>query len=241
MLDLKFIRENIELVKKGVASKNFDPDLVDKVLDLDEKKRKLQAEIEELRAERNRIAKEKNIERGKEIKSELQGKEPDLEKLESDLNNVLNQIPNLPSDKTPVGKGEKENVEVRKNGAPREFSFKPKNHLELGKSLGILDFESGAKVAGSQFYYLYGDGALLELALVSYAMEKLSNSGFQPVITPDLAKSRYYLSTGYSPKGDEAQTYTIEGEDLGLIATAEVTLAGKHADEVILEQDLPIK
>src|SRR3989344_5409743 len=208
MLDLKFIRENIELVKKGVASKNFDPDLVEKVLDLDEKKRKLQAEIEELRAERNRIAKEKNIERGKEIKSELQGKEPDLEKLESDLNNVLNQIPNLPSDKTPVGKGEKENVEVRKNGAPREFSFKPKNHLELGKSLGILDFESGAKVAGSQFYYLYGDGALLELALVSYAFETLSKEGFVPVITPDLAKSRFYLGTGYAPKGDEAQTYT---------------------------------
>ena len=93
--------------------------------------------------------------------------------------------------------------------------------------MGILDFETGAKVAGSQFYFLYGDGARLELALTMYVFDKLSSKGFLPVITPDLAKSRYYLGTGYQPKGDEAQTYTIEGEDLGLIATAEVTLCRK--------------
>jgi len=104
-----------------------------------------------------------------------------------------------------------------------------------------LDFETGAKVTGSQFYFLYGDGALLELALISYVFELLSKEGFTPVITPDLAKSRYYLGTGYMPKGNEAQTYTIEGEDLGLIATAEVTLAGKHADEIIAEDQLPLK
>jgi len=113
--------------------------------------------------------------------------------------------------------------------------------LELGTSLGILDFETGAKVTGSQFYFLYGDGARLELALSMYALDKLSQKGFLPVITPDLAKSRYYLGTGYTPKGDEAQTYTINDEDLGLIATAEVTLAGKHADEVIPESRLPLK
>jgi seryl-tRNA synthetase len=130
---------------------------------------------------------------------------------------------------------------LRKWGNIPTFDFEIKDHLELGTELGILDFESGSKVSGSQFYYLYGDGALLELALIQYAFEVLSQEGFLPVITPDLAKSRYYLGTGYAPRGDEAQTYTIEDEDLGLIATAEVTLAGKHADEVILEKDLPIK
>jgi len=104
-----------------------------------------------------------------------------------------------------------------------------------------LDFETGTKVAGNKFYFLYGDGARLELALVQYVFDLLSKEGFLPVITPDLAKSRYYLGTGYLPKGEEAQTYKIEGEDLGLIATAEVTLAGKHADEIISEDKLPIK
>src|SRR3972149_7299341 len=196
MLDIKFIRDNIDLVKKGVSNKNSDRTLVDKVLKLDEAKRGLQVEVENLRAERNKVAKEKNIEKGKEIKLKLQKKEPELEKLEKELTTILNQIPNIPSDKTPVGKGEKENVELKKWGEPKDFGIKPKDHLELGTALGILDFEAGAKVAGSQFYFLYGDGALLELALVSYAMELLTKEGFMPVITPDLAKSRYYLGTG---------------------------------------------
>lgn len=290
MLDIKFIRENVDLVKKGVAAKNFDISIVDKALKVDEEKRKLQVEVEKLRAEKNKlsdkkeysdeaiqaalnilktenepkfngnilkIAKEisksktkvnddvleiaKEISRSKEIGKSLKEKQPKLEGLESEFSDLLNQIPNLPSDKAPVGKDEKENVEVKKWGEPKKFDFKPKDHLEIGKSLGILDFETGAKVTGSQFYYLYGDGARLELALVQYAIDKLSAAGFMPVITPDLAKSRFYLGTGYMPKGNEAQTYTIEGEDLGLIATAEVTLAGKQADEVILENNLPLK
>lgn len=241
MLDIKFIRENPDKVKKGVADKQHDPSVVDKVLEIDEKKRKLLSEIESLRADKNKAADTKDIEKGKEVKKELQKKEPELKKLEEELATALNEIPNIPSPKSPIGKDEKENVEVRKWGEPRKFDFEPKDHLELGKNLGILDFETGAKVTGSQFYFLYGDGALLELALVSYAFELLSKEGFMPVITPDLAKSRYYLGTGYMPKGNEAQTYTITGEDLGLIATAEVTLAGKHADEIIPEDKLPLK
>ena len=151
------------------------------------------------------------------------------------------QIPNLPLPQVPFGKNERDNVEVKKWGKPTEFNFQPKDHLELGKNLGILDFEAGAKVSGSQFYFLYGAGALLEIALVQYAMDLLYKEGFTPVITPDLAKSKFYLGTGYMPKGNEAQTYEIEGEDLGLIATAEVTLAGKHSDEIIPEQELPLK
>src|SRR3990170_8598144 len=243
MLDIKYIRENPDKVKKGVADKQYDSTLVDKVLDLDEKKRKLGVEIENLRAERNKLSSKEHVasSKGKEIKENLKELEPSLVKLEDVLNELLNLIPNLPSEKAPVGKGEKENVEVRKWGEPRKFEFTPKDHLELGKNLNILDFETGAKVSGSQFYFLYGDGALMELALVQFAFELLSKEGFLLVITPDLAKSRYYLGTGYAPKGNEAQTYTVDGEDLGLIATAEVTLAGSHADEVIPEEKLPLK
>ena len=215
--------------------------MVDRVLDVDGKRRKLIVEVEELRAKRNKVSEEKNIEEGKKIKEELKAKEPQLTKIEEEYNEIINQIPNLPLDATPIGKSEKDNVEVRKWGEPKKFDFTPKDHLELGKSLGILDFEAGAKVAGSQFYFWYREGAALELALVQYAMELLSKEGFIPVITPDLAKSRYYLGTGYMPKGNEAQTYEIKDEDLGLIATAEVTLAGKHADEIINAGELPLK
>jgi seryl-tRNA synthetase len=241
MLDIKYIRENKEEVKKGVAAKQYDPKLVDKVLKLDKERRELIVGIEKLRADRNKFAKTKNIEGGKKVKKQLQKIEPKLKKATEEYQQALNEVPNIPSPKAPVGKSEKDNVEVRKWGEPKKFDFKPKDHLEIGKSLAILDFETGAKVAGSQFYFWYGDGALLELALVRYAFDLLSKEGFLPVITPDLAKSRYYLGTGYLPKGDEAQTYEIEGEDLGLIATAEVTLAGKHADEVIPENELPKK
>lgn len=241
MLDINYIRENPEKVKKGITSKGFSSGLVDKVLELDEKRRKLLADFEELRHQRNEAAQEKNIEEGKKIKKTLSLIEPKLKESEELYNEAIQAIPNLPLDNVPQGKGEEENKEIKKWGEPRKFDFKPKDHLELGTSLGILDFETGAKVAGNKFYFLYGDGARLELALVQYVFELLSKEGFLPVITPDLAKSRYYLGTGYMPKGEEAQTYKIEGEDLGLIATAEVTLAGKHADEIIPEDELPIK
>lgn len=241
MLDINYIRENPEKVKKGIAAKNFSAELIDKVLELDEKRRKYLADFEELRHQRNEAADEKNIEQGKKIKKALSEIEPKLKEVEGLYNEAIQAIPNLPLDNVPQGKGEEENKEIKKWGEPRKFDFKAKDHLELGTSLGILDFETGAKVTGNKFYYLYGDGARLELALVQYVFDLLSKEGFLPVITPDLAKSRYYLGTGYMPKGEEAQTYKIEGEDLGLIATAEVTLAGKHADEIIPENKLPIK
>ena len=196
--------------------------------------------VENLRAKRNQLTKDQ-IEEGKQLKTQLKEMEPQLKEVEKSLFEILNKIPNPPSNLAPKGKSDKDNIEVRKWGVVPKFDFKPKDHLEIGTNLKILDFESGAKVAGSQFYYLVGDAALLEIALVRFAFDLLSKEGFLPVITPDLAKARYYLGTGYAPKGNEAQTYTIEGEDLGLVATAEVTLAGKHADEVLIEEQLPIK
>jgi len=240
MLDIKYIRENIDLVKTATKNKGFDETVVDKLIEVDIERRKLIQQTEEIRAKKNKLTK-KDIEEGKKLKTELKEFEEKLKVIEEEFNELLWKVPNIPSSKAPIGKNDKDNVEIKKWGTPTKFTFIPKGHLELGKSLGILDFEAGSKVTGSQFYFLYGDGALLELALTQYVFDKLSKLGFLPVITPDLAKSRYYLGTGYAPKGDEAQTYTIEGEDLGLIATAEVTLAGSHADEVIPENVLPLK
>jgi seryl-tRNA synthetase len=240
MIDRRLLRDQPDVVKAAIASKGYPADLVDKAAALDQQRRELLVKIENLRAERNKL-KAGDKDRGKQIKDELKGMDPALSEIDAELGEVLRLIPNLPFPDVPVGKSEADNVEVRKWGTPRQFSFPPLDHLQLGQRLGILDFETGAKVTGSQFYFLYGDGALLELALVQYALHKLAAAGFTPVITPDLAKSRYYLGTGYAPKGNEAQTYTIEGQDLGLIATAEVTLAGKHADEIIPADRLPLK
>jgi len=240
MLDIKFIRDNSEVVKQGVSAKGYKTETIDELLKLDKAFRALKTQIEALRSQRNTLTKDQ-ADQGKNIKEDLKKLEPELDQVEKEVSALLNTIPNLPAADAPVGKSEKENLELRKWGTPKKFDFPIKDHLELGKNLGILDFESGAKVTGSQFFYWFGAGALLELALVQYALNKLSQAGFVPVITPDLAKSRYYLGTGYQPKGDEAQTYTIEGEDLGLIATAEVTLAGLQADEVIPESKLPFK
>lgn len=240
MLDIKFIRENVDFVKTATKNKGFDDSVVDKLLEIDKERRKLIGATEEIRAKKNKLGKD-DIEEGKKLKLELKELEEKLKTVEKEYEKLLWLVPNIPSNKVPVGKNDFENVEIKKWGTPRNFDFNPKDHIELGNNLGILNFEVGAKVAGSQFYFLYGDGVLLELALTHYVFDKLSKKGFLPVMTPDLAKSRYYLGTGYAPKGDEAQTYTIEGEDLGLIATAEVTLAGSHADEVIPEEKLPIK
>ena len=240
MLDIKLIRENPDSIKKGITAKNNDPKLVDKVLELDEKRRKLLGSIETLRARRNTLGKE-DVDTGKEIKNKLKEMEPDLKNTEQLLNDTLLQIPNLPASDVKPGKDESGNEIIKKWGEPTKLDFQAKDHLTLGTSLGILDFETGAKVTGSQFYFLYGDGAILELALVRFALDLLIKEGFTPVITPDLVRSRYYLGTGYAPQGNEAQTYTINNSDLGLIATAEITLAGKHADEVIPENKLPLK
>lgn len=240
MIDINLIRENPEQVKEGVRKKGYDASLVDEVLVFDKKHKDVLQKVEKLREERNWLAKDgidSNREKGKEIKEELKALEPELEMAEAEYLLALGQIPNLPSDKAPTGAGEEDNKEVSRWGEPDKT--KSKDHLEIGKALDIIDFERGAKVAGSGFYYLKGDGALLELALAQYGLKFLSDKGFTPVITPDLAQKRFYEGTGYLPKGEEAQTYTINDGELGLIATAEVTLAGYHADEILNQKDLP--
>jgi len=238
MIDIKLIREQTELVKVGVAKKNFDTSKIDVVLELDKKRLELLQKVEGLRQERNTLTKE-NFERGKEIKDELKSLEPQLEEVEKQFKQLINEIPNLPADESPVGKGEDENKELRIVGEKPQFNFAVKDHVELGKDLDILDFEAGAKLSGAGFLYLKNGGALLEMALVSYGLQFLAHRGFTPIITPDLAREKYYLGTGYNPKGDEAQTYKIEDSDLGLIATSEVAIAGYHADEILQSLEEP--
>lgn len=243
MIDINLLRKDPDKVRQGIAKKGYGTSIVDEVLKLDSERVELLQKVDQLRAERNKIAKERsleNIEKGRQIKKQLQELEPRLEEVEVKYLLELNQIPNLPSDESPVGRSEKDNVEVSKWGEVSQFAFEPKDHVQIGKDLDILDFEAGSKVTGSGFYYLKGDGALLEIALVHYGLDFLRKKGFVPVITPDLAQKRFYEGTGYLPRGPEAQTYTT-ADDLGLIATAEVTLAGYHADEILQAKDLPKK
>src|SRR3989344_4878375 len=214
MLDINFIRDNLEEVKKKVSTKNYDSSLLDKLLDIDEERRRLLGKVDDLRAEKNKAAEEKNIEKGKEVKTKLEELEPQLKKKEEEQFHYLSQVPNLPFDNVPVGKGEEDNKILKEVGEKPNFSFKVKDHVELGKDLDILDFETGSEVAGSGFYYLKNEGVILELALVHYAMDILREKGYTAIITPDLAREKYYLATGYLPKGPEAQTYQIADTDL---------------------------
>lgn len=244
MIDIKLIRSNPHLIKNKISLKGCDPEIVDKFIASDKEYKKLLSEVEELRSKRNKFPKNNaniNIKDAKKLKLTLQKLVIELNSQEEKTIQIINSIPNLPLDNVPAGKTENDNKVLKVWGDKPNFSFKPKTHFELGKTLGLLDFESGSKVAGSQFYFLFGDAVLLEFALIEYVLKLLVKEGFIPVITPDLAKSKYYLGTGYIPKGDEAQIYTIEGQDLGLIATAEITIAGLHADTVLPENKLPLK
>ncbi len=241
MIDINILRNNPQKVKDGVAAKGYDPALVDKAIAADIAWREILARVEVLRARKNKAAKECDTEAGKIIKNELAALRQKLAESEKNAISVLGQIPNLPDENAPRGVGEQENVEIKKWGEAKEFDFEPKDHLELGQNLDLLDFERGAKVTGSQFYFLKNDLVRLEFALIQFGLEFLSEKGFKLICTPDLAKSRYYLGTGYNPKGDEAQIYEIKDTDLGLIATSEVTMAGYHADEVLPKKDLPLK
>ena len=253
MLDIKFIRENTEKLTNALKNRGVDFD-VNYLLELDERRRAKIKEVDDLRARQNGFSEkianrgstpvtgvEPLLEESKKIKAKLGDIEFELKTLEEEFQELMYKIPNIPGAEVPVGKDEKDNVVVREVGKKPKFSFEPKDHLELGTELDIIDFETGAKVSGSDFYYLKDKGVFLELALVRYALDFLSQKGFSLWLTPDLARSKFYLGTGYMPRGSEAQTYVVENSDLGLIATAEITLAGIHADEILDDKKLPLR
>lgn len=251
MLDLKYIRENAETVKENCVNRGVEAD-VDLLVELADRRSALITELNELRQNQNEAAKnigrerdeekrQKLIEESRAAKDEAPKKESELHEVEGRLEEEQLKIPNITHPDSPIGKDDSENVEIKRWGGIPEFDFEVKDHVELGESLGIIDFDAGAKTTGSKFYFLRGDAVLLELGLIRYAMDILIEKGFTPTITPDLARDEMLVGTGFIPRGPEAQIYSVEGGDLSMIATAEITLAGSLADEIIDESELPIK
>lgn len=243
MFDLKFLRHNLSEAKEILKKRNVDINL-DELVSLDKKRSELIQRIEKLREERNKVSKsfsEDNKKKGIRIKEELKKLEPELEKISGGLKNLLNSLPNTLDPHTPIGIDEKDYKELKKWGTPPAFDFQPLDHVELGKKLDIIDFEKGAKVSGSQFYFLKDDAVFLEHALMQFAFDILKEEGFKFMETPDLAKIAVLDGIGFQPRGPESQIYKVEDEDLGLIATAEVTIGGYHKDEILNEKDLPLK
>jgi seryl-tRNA synthetase len=240
MLDIQYIRDNSEKVKKATMDKGFDGSVVDKLLEVDAERRKIIVEVEDMRARRNKLGKE-DIEEAKKLKVELKEKEEAQDRINAEFKDLMYKVPNISADDVKVGTPE-ENEVIKTVGEIPKFDFPVRDHLDIGKLTDSIDFESGAKVAQSGFFYFKNDLALLELALAQYAFEKLSAKGFTPVITPNVAKERNIVGCGFQARSDkERQIYHIEDEDLDLIATAEITLVGMHTDEVFNEQDLPKK
>ncbi|MDO8452700.1 MAG: serine--tRNA ligase [bacterium] len=261
MLDINFIRENPEKVKEAVTNKQGDASVVDEVLSLAQKRVGLIQRTEELRQERNQIAKadsEENRVRGREIKEELKKLEPELEEVEKEYKNILYKIPNVPFDEVPVGKDESENKVVRKVGEPKKFSFKPKDHLALGEALGIIDVETASKVTGARFGYLKGDAVLLEFALNMFVIGILTNEEklkeiadkagldvntkpFIPVLPPVMIRPEVFTRMARLDPGQEEERYYLPKDDLYLIGSAEHTLGPMHMDQTLAEKELPIR
>jgi len=242
MLDIRYIRENTAKVKENIKNRGLKVD-VDKLLVLDKQRIELLFEVEALRNAKNKpsgkptASELTELLKIKEKEDKLSGK---LNLVESDYKSILFTVPNMSHPETPLGKDDSENVEIRKTGVIPKFDFTPLDHAELGEKLDIIDFEAGTKVTGSKFYFLKNDAVLLEQALLNYGLELLQKEGFTLVATPDLAKTELVNNMGYQPRGPEAQIYNIEGGDLSLVGTAEITLGGLYAGEMIDEKKLPI-
>ena len=238
MLDIKFIRKNLKEVEEAIKRRRVDVNLKH-LLDLDDKRLELIKTTENLRHERKQVAEKKDIKAGKKIKSKLNKSEDVLREVEQQFEEYLEQVPNLLSKDVPDGKDEGDNEQIRSWGKKTKFKFEPKDHIQIGKNLGIIDEERAAKVSGHGFYFLIDEGAMLELALINWATHFLVKKGYIPVITPELVRKKFVEGTGYLPRREKPDIYKIEGEDLYLAATAEIPLAGLHADEILAEQDLP--
>lgn len=251
MLDTKFIRENLDAVKANCLARNVRVDL-GRFTSLDEDRRRAITELEETRRSLNDLSskmkgkmeqaeREKLIAEGKSLKAKIQNSEARVAQLEAEFDALLRSIPNMTHPDVPIAATEEGNREIRKWGKPREFSFKPLDHLELGTRLDLIDFDTAAKVAGQKFYYLKNEAVLLEQALINYALQALIKEGFTPVITPDLAREQILAGIGFNPRGEETQIYSVANTDLCLIATAEITLGGMLSDAILEEAKLPLK
>jgi seryl-tRNA synthetase len=269
MLDIKFIRENAEAVRTACRTKAVACDL-DRLLAVDARRRAIQQEAdalrgkskelsgqvalyrnpkskwyqtalaqghtaEELKAEGHRIQAE-----SAQVKQRVKESEEEAKTIAEEFQALMLTVPQVPSAKTPVGKDESDNVEVRRVGEPRTFDFEPKDHVELGKALGIIDVERGVKLAGTRNYLLRGIGTLMHHAILRLAMDTITSRGYEPVTVPVLVRDEMMVGTGYYPGGEE-QAYRCERDGKSLVGTAEVSLTALHGDEILSASDLPIK
>ena len=236
MLDLKYIREHIDEVRANLTARGSRVDL-DALLQLDEQRRRVVNELNEVRRKRNELSesirgrKPSDAERtrGRELKEAEPALEASLAQVETELDALNRSVPNLTLPDVPAGVSEESNVEVRRWREPKSFAFPPLDHVALVERHQLVDFEAGAKVAGQKFYFLKNEAVLLEHALVRLALDRTRARGFTLFQTPDLARREVCAGTGYNPEGPERQIYTIEDHDLALIGTAEITLSGMHA------------
>jgi len=237
MLDIKFIRENLDLVEKGVKNKGAKVD-IDKIVKLDKERRKLIQEIESLKAEKNKLG-VKDKKQGKEIKDKIKKIEPELQKVEKDLNKLMFQVPNLPLDDVPVGRDEKDNKVIKKWGQPKAGQPKPKDYLVLAENLDIIDVKRAAKVSGTRFGYLKGGAVMLEFALIQLAFDVLLKEGFIPIVPPVMIKAEMAKGMGYIEQLGEEEAYYLPKDDLYLVGTSEQSVGTMHTNEVFNEKDLP--
>ncbi|HLZ25287.1 MAG TPA: serine--tRNA ligase [Ktedonobacterales bacterium] len=251
MLDLAFIRDHPDLIKEVAARRHTAVD-VDALLAIDGDLRETRRRAEDLRAEQNRLnkaireagadreARERHIARGREVATALKELEPRERELEAQLRELWLLVPNIPDASVPDGAGEEDNVEIKRIGEPRRFDFEPLDHVTLMNALDMLDIERGVKVAGSRSYILKGDAVLLEMALLQFALHRVSQKGFMPLSVPAMAKEFCFYGNSQFPRGRD-QTYALPEDDLYLVGTAEVSITGMHSGEILREQDLPIR
>jgi seryl-tRNA synthetase len=249
MLDIKFIRENKDVIKEGAKKKHIEVD-IDGLLSIDEKRLELLSRVEFLRGEQNKmnnsIASEKDMTiRGqmigemKMVKEDLVVKEEELKIIMIEWQKLMLSVPNVPDMSVPEGESDEDNQEIKEWGEKPSFSFEPKDHVELMTNLKMVDFERGVKVHGFRGYFLTGDGVRLSMAIWNYAMDFFSQKGFTPFIPPIIVNRKTFFGTGYLPQGEEDLYKTQDGDFLA--GTAEVPIMGFHADEILKEEELPKK
>ena len=249
MLDINLIREKPDIVRGALRDRQEGTSAVDSVLNLDEERRSLIGQVETLKAERNVVTREigrmkEPAERGTKIEAmRLVGEriselDSQLRDIESQLDDVMATLPNIPDPCTPYGVDEDENVEIRIVGDIPEFDFEPKPHWELGPELGIINFEQGVKITGSRFYVLSGAGARLQRALIAWMLDLHARQGYTEKYTPFMVQSKTLFGAGQLPKFED-NLYRDHEEDLWMVPTAEVPLTGLHMDEILTEADLP--
>lgn len=243
MLSIDYIRENKEKVVFAAKNKNREIE-IEKILTLDDDRRKIIQKIQTLREERNTLAKQKFTEetktRGREIKKDLSTLEQQLTAAELELHRLMSYVPNVPLDEVPIGPDSSGNKEIKKWGTPSTFGFPVKDHIELGKSLDLIDLERGTKVSGFRGYFLKNEGAQLHLALLFYVFQKLIGKGYTPVIAPSIVKGFAFFGTAQFPWGEQ-EVYRLNDDDAYLSGTAEVPVTSYYSGEILNEKDLPRK